>query len=155
MNDAHNEKHGLGTVFAERVELMGTEAAFGFGSRIIAVEEADGAQFLTMEYVEVDKLDQLIPAGGMPITRVFVIAMKLVDALGAAHRNGAGRLGRTPGGPQLRHAGQRARRSRGARRRGGELRGQRGIEPTSGGSADRSSPEGDERPERDRPGDTR
>jgi aspartate aminotransferase len=46
MNDAHNEKHGLGTVFAERVELMGTEAAFGFGSRIIAVEEADGERVI-------------------------------------------------------------------------------------------------------------
>ncbi|MCP4202541.1 MAG: protein kinase [bacterium] len=55
---------------------------------LYSVEEADGAQFLTMEYVEGDTLDQLIPAGGMPIPRVFAIAMRLVDALGAAHRKG-------------------------------------------------------------------
>ncbi len=33
------------TVFAKRVELMGTEAAFGFGSRIVEVE-ADGQQVI-------------------------------------------------------------------------------------------------------------
>ncbi len=41
MNDAHSTKAMHTAVFANRVQLMGTEAAFGFGSRILDVEKAD------------------------------------------------------------------------------------------------------------------
>ena len=41
MNDSDSVPHST-AIFARRVELMGTEAAFGFGSRIVAVEQADG-----------------------------------------------------------------------------------------------------------------
>ncbi len=41
MNDAHSTKAAHTAVFANRVKLMGTEAAFGFGSRILDVEKAD------------------------------------------------------------------------------------------------------------------
>ena len=38
MSVAEDRVHAPATVFARRVELMGTEAAFGFGSRILEVE---------------------------------------------------------------------------------------------------------------------
>ncbi len=41
MNDAHSPTAAHTAVFANRVKLMGTEAAFGFGSRILDVEKAD------------------------------------------------------------------------------------------------------------------
>ena len=53
-----------------------------------SVEEEGGLHFLTMEYVEGDTLDRVIPARGMPIPKIFAIATALADALDAAHRNG-------------------------------------------------------------------
>ncbi|MCJ7815777.1 MAG: pyridoxal phosphate-dependent aminotransferase, partial [Xanthomonadales bacterium] len=41
MNTAWNITPAQTPVFAKRVQLMGTEAAFGFGSRILKVEKAD------------------------------------------------------------------------------------------------------------------
>ncbi|MFC1689804.1 pyridoxal phosphate-dependent aminotransferase [Pseudomonadota bacterium] len=41
MNDNHSMPITRKALFANRVKLMGTEAAFGFGSRIIDVEKAD------------------------------------------------------------------------------------------------------------------
>ena len=41
MSNNRGSTHVHTTVFAERVQLMGTEAAFGFGSRILEVEKAD------------------------------------------------------------------------------------------------------------------
>jgi aspartate/methionine/tyrosine aminotransferase len=41
MNDNHSMPVTRKALFANRVKLMGTEAAFGFGSRIIDVENAD------------------------------------------------------------------------------------------------------------------
>jgi len=38
--------HVRTTVFAERVQLMGTEAAFGFGSRILEVEKSDNKRVI-------------------------------------------------------------------------------------------------------------
>ncbi len=46
MNDARPMPPPHTTVFARRVELMGTEAAFGFGSRIVDVEKADDARVI-------------------------------------------------------------------------------------------------------------
>lgn len=46
MRDVHATIAPHTEVFAERVKLMGTEAAFGFGSRILDVERADGARVI-------------------------------------------------------------------------------------------------------------
>ena len=53
-----------------------------------SVEEADGVHFLTMQLVEGQPLDRLIPVGGMPIERLVTIATALADALAAAHGKG-------------------------------------------------------------------
>jgi serine/threonine protein kinase/tetratricopeptide (TPR) repeat protein len=52
---------------------------------IFSVEEADGIHFLTMELVEGQSLDRLIPPGGLPFERIVDIASALAEALTAAH----------------------------------------------------------------------
>ncbi len=52
---------------------------------IFSVEEADGVHFLTMELVEGQSLDRVIPEGGLPVERIVEIAGALADALAAAH----------------------------------------------------------------------
>jgi TolB-like protein/Flp pilus assembly protein TadD len=53
-----------------------------------SVEEADGVHFLTMQLVEGQPLDKLIPEAGMPVERLLTIATALADALAAAHEKG-------------------------------------------------------------------
>jgi serine/threonine protein kinase len=48
---------------------------------IFSVEEADGVHFLTMELVEGQSLDRLIPESGLPVERIVEIASALADAL--------------------------------------------------------------------------
>ena len=55
---------------------------------LFSVEEAEGTHFLTMELVEGTSLDQLIPPGGLPLSRVFDVGIALADALTAAHEKG-------------------------------------------------------------------
>ncbi|HSC26922.1 MAG TPA: protein kinase [Vicinamibacterales bacterium] len=55
---------------------------------VYSVEEADGVHFLTMQLVEGQSLDRLIPEGGMPIERLLTIATDLAEALAAAHERG-------------------------------------------------------------------
>jgi len=55
---------------------------------IHSVEECDGVHFLTMQLVEGQPLDRLIPAGGLPVERIVEIAGALGDALAAAHEKG-------------------------------------------------------------------
>lgn len=55
---------------------------------IYSVEEAEGVRFLTMELVEGETLDRLIPSGGMAIDHLLEIAIALADALAAAHARG-------------------------------------------------------------------
>ncbi len=55
---------------------------------IFSVEEADGIHFLTMELVEGQSLDRLIPESGLPVERILEIASALADALAAAHDKG-------------------------------------------------------------------
>ena len=55
---------------------------------IYSVEEAGGVHFLTMELVDGESLDRLIPAGGMAVPRLLDIATALADALSAAHDKG-------------------------------------------------------------------
>jgi serine/threonine protein kinase/tetratricopeptide (TPR) repeat protein len=53
-----------------------------------SVEESEGVHFLTMQLVEGQPLDKLIPDGGMPIERLLAIGTTLAEALAAAHDKG-------------------------------------------------------------------
>ncbi len=55
---------------------------------IHSVEEIEGIHFLTMELVEGQSLDQLIPERGLPIERILSTGAALADALAAAHEKG-------------------------------------------------------------------
>jgi TolB-like protein/Tfp pilus assembly protein PilF len=55
---------------------------------IYSVEESDGVHFLTMQLVEGQPLDRLIPAGGLAVEQIVEIASALGDALSAAHDKG-------------------------------------------------------------------
>ena len=55
---------------------------------IYSVEEAEGVHFLTMQLVEGQTLDELIPPGGLPLARFLELAVPLADALRAAHEHG-------------------------------------------------------------------
>ena len=55
---------------------------------VYSVEEAEGVRFLTMELVEGQGLDQLVPAEGLDLAKVFEIGIAVADALGAAHAKG-------------------------------------------------------------------
>ncbi len=52
---------------------------------IHGIKEAEGHRFLIMELVEGKALNDLIPEGGLPLARVFDIAIPVADALAAAH----------------------------------------------------------------------
>jgi TolB-like protein/Tfp pilus assembly protein PilF len=55
---------------------------------VYSVEEADGVHFLTMQLVEGQPLDRVVPEGGLSPAQVLEIATALADALAAAHEKG-------------------------------------------------------------------
>ena len=55
---------------------------------IHSVEEADGVPFLTLELIDGQTLEQMIPPEGLPLDRVLELAIPLADAVGAAHQRG-------------------------------------------------------------------
>ncbi len=55
---------------------------------IYSVEEVDGFPFLTMELVEGKQLSDLKNRGGLPLKRIFEIAIPVADALASAHEKG-------------------------------------------------------------------
>ena len=55
---------------------------------IYSVDEAEGVQFLTMELVEGQSLDRVIPERGLPADRIIEIGGAIADALAAAHDKG-------------------------------------------------------------------
>ena len=55
---------------------------------VYSVEEAEAVHFLTMQLVEGQPLDKLIPDGGMPIERLLAIGTTLAEAIAAAHDKG-------------------------------------------------------------------
>jgi serine/threonine protein kinase len=55
---------------------------------IHAVEEEDGVHFLTMEIVEGQSLDRVIPEDGLESGRFFDLAIPLLEAVSAAHGRG-------------------------------------------------------------------
>ena len=79
---------------AERIERFRREARAAAALShpnivtLHSIEEAEGVTFLTMELVEGEGLDRLVPATGMPIERVVDIGVELAAALAAAHEKG-------------------------------------------------------------------
>jgi len=55
---------------------------------VFTVEHDEDVHFLTMQLVEGKRLSELIPKGGMPLERIFEIAIPQADALAAAHEKG-------------------------------------------------------------------
>jgi len=55
---------------------------------LYSVELDESPKFLTMELVEGETLDHLIPKDGLPLERVFEMAIPFADALSAAHEKG-------------------------------------------------------------------
>jgi non-specific serine/threonine protein kinase len=55
---------------------------------IYSVEEHEGVHFITMELVDGEPLEGLIPESGFPLGKFFDIAVPLADALAAAHDKG-------------------------------------------------------------------
>jgi len=55
---------------------------------IHSVEHVEGIHFLTMELVQGQTLDRIIPPGGMPLDRFLELGIGLADAVSAAHRSG-------------------------------------------------------------------
>src|ERR1035437_5141166 len=55
---------------------------------LYSVEESDSVHFLTMELIEEQPLDRLIPADGLAVERIVEIAGALAEALAAAHEKG-------------------------------------------------------------------
>jgi TolB-like protein/Flp pilus assembly protein TadD len=55
---------------------------------IYNIEESDGTHFLTMELVDGESLDKMLPPGGLPLAKLFDIAIPLADALAGAHEKG-------------------------------------------------------------------
>jgi eukaryotic-like serine/threonine-protein kinase len=67
-----------------------TVAGFNHPNIVVlhSIEEESGIRFLSMELVEGQTLDALIPSGGLPVGRVLELAIPLADALTAAHGRG-------------------------------------------------------------------
>ena len=55
---------------------------------VYSVEEAEGALFLTMEYVEGKPFTDLIVKAGLPLSQILNVAIPLADAVSAAHQRG-------------------------------------------------------------------
>jgi serine/threonine protein kinase len=55
---------------------------------IYSVEQDQHVRFLTMELVDGDSLDQVIPLAGLPLDQVVQLGSSLADALAAAHEKG-------------------------------------------------------------------
>src|SRR5580704_7459852 len=55
---------------------------------LYSVEECDGRHFFTMELIEGQSLDRIIPVNGLPVGQIVEIANALAEALAAAHEKG-------------------------------------------------------------------
>ena len=53
---------------------------------IFSLEEANGIRFITMEFVEGETLDQLIPPDGLDLPLFLQLSSQITEALGAAHQ---------------------------------------------------------------------
>ena len=64
---------------------------------IYSIEEADGATFLTMTWVDGETVASLLPPGGFGIDRLLHIGAQLAEALDAAHARGVTHRDLKPG----------------------------------------------------------
>ena len=71
-----------------------------------SVEEAEGVHFLTMQLVEGESLDRLIPEHGMAPDRLLAIACQLADALSVAHDKRIVHRDLKPGNVMVTRSGQ-------------------------------------------------
>jgi len=55
---------------------------------LYSAEEAEGVHFLTMAYIDGERLDTLIPTPGLPLERLLELAAEIAAALRAAHQQG-------------------------------------------------------------------
>lgn len=73
---------------------------------IYSVEESAGVHFLTMELVDGQSLDRVIPSGGMTVPQLLEIAADLTAALTAAHERGIVHRDLKPGNAMLTSEGR-------------------------------------------------
>ena len=73
---------------------------------IFSVEKEAGVPFLTMELIEGDTLEQIIPAGGLSSAEFFSIALPMIAAVGAAHEKGVIHRDLKPSNVMVTDAGQ-------------------------------------------------
>jgi len=73
---------------------------------IYSVEECGGVHFLTMQLVDGQPLDRLIPQGGLSIERIVEIGSALADALAAAHEKGIVHRDLKPANVMVSHEGR-------------------------------------------------
>jgi TolB-like protein len=73
---------------------------------IFSVEESDGIHFLTMELIEGQPLDRLMPPGGLPAAQIIEIAKAMADALSAAHEKGIVHRDLKPANVMVTHEGR-------------------------------------------------
>ena len=55
---------------------------------IHSVEQAEGVHFITMELVQGKRLSELVPKGGMALSKFLELAIPITDAVSAAHEQG-------------------------------------------------------------------
>src|SRR5260370_19131303 len=70
------------------------------------IGEADGQNFMVMEFVDGKSLDQLIPRKGLRLDEVLRYAIQIADALAAAHAAGIVHRDLKPGNVMVTGAGQ-------------------------------------------------
>lgn len=73
---------------------------------IFSVEKDDPVHFLTMELVDGKTLSEVIPEDGLPLVRLFELAVPLADALSAAHEQGIIHRDLKPGNVMVRQDGR-------------------------------------------------
>jgi TolB-like protein len=73
---------------------------------IFSVEESDGVHFLTMELIDGQSLDRLMPPGGLPAAQIIEIAKAMADALSAAHEKGIVHRDLKPANVMVTHEGR-------------------------------------------------
>jgi len=73
---------------------------------IHGIEECAGERFLTMELVRGRRLDEIVPADGLPLLEFLRLAIGLTDAIAAAHRAGITHRDLKPGNVLVTDEGQ-------------------------------------------------